>query len=397
MPILSRSAVKAHIFRHVRLGVSLAVVGFGLVDLGSPVGASPAPTPVASVGTPLPSGWEACVLEGVGASVTPNAVADLDEWQLVEGGSTNNTAAFNPFNAFQVTDSSGAPIPAVTSANGFPAFGTWADGCAATVAALLQPIMEPIVTALRAGGVSVPGIFLFDVDQSPWCAPSADGIPCYASEILAGEIVETLLKGSSVQLKGSLTSYSNTGADLHTYEKAAYVTASDLGLVATKNALLTEAQQGVAVARDSLSTATRSLRRLALEDYTSGAASRFESSLVLLGSPDEQDAVGQYLLTIVASRLTDNYDGAESAFKTSVTKRNAAQASVAQATSLLDAAEAAENQALSGLETDAKNIEAGFACTAPQVTTAVASPVDDQGSAGQLWQALQDCLAPPLS
>ena len=207
-----------------------------------------------------------------------------------------------------MTDASGTPIPAVTSPNGFPAFGTWADGCAATVAALLQPIMEPIVTALKAGGVSVPGIFLFDVDQSPWCAPSADGIPCYASEVLAGEIVEALLKGSSGQLKGSLTSYSNTGADLHAYEKAAYVTASDQGLVATKNAALSETLQGVAVAQDSLSKATRSLRRLALEDYTNGAASRFESSLVMLGSPDEQDAIGQYLLTIAASRLTDNYN-----------------------------------------------------------------------------------------
>ncbi len=397
MPILSRSTLTPHVFRHVRLGLALAIVALGVVDLANPVGASPPPTPGASVGTPLPPGWETCVLEGVGASVTSNAVADLDEWQLVEGGSTNNTASYNPFNAYQVTDSNGAPIPAVTSPNGFPAFATWADGCAATVAALLQPSMEPIVTALKSGGVSVPGVFLFDVDQSPWCAPSADGIPCYASQILAGEIIEALLKGSAGQLKGSLTSYSETGADLHTYEEAAYVTASDQGLVATKTALLTEAEQAVSVAQASLSRATRSLRRLALEDYTNGAASRFQSSLVMLGSPDEQDTIGQYLLTIAASRLTDTYTGAEATFKMSVSKRRAAQAAVAQATTLLVAAQAAENQALSGLEVDAKNIEAGFACTAPQVTTAVAAPVDDQGSAGQLWQTLQDCLAPPLS
>jgi hypothetical protein len=397
VPILSRSTLKARTFGHIRLGISLAIVVFGVVGLDPSVDANPAPNPGAGTGTPLPSGWETCVLEGVGASVTPNAVADLDDWQVVEGGSTNNTASYNPFNALQVTDSSGTPLPAVMSSNGFPAFTTWADGCAATVAALLQPSMAPIVTALKAGGVSVPGVFLFDVDQSPWCAPSADGIPCYASQVLAGEIVEALLKGSSGRLKGSLTSYSGTGADLHTYEEAAYVTASDQDLVATKNALLTEADQGVSVAQAALWGATRSLRRLALEDYTNGAASRFESSLVMLGSPDEQDTIGQYLLTIAASRLTDNYDHAGATFKATVSKRQAADASVAQATSLLDSAEAAESQALSGLEVDAKNIEAGFACTAPPVITAAASPVDNLDSAGQLWQALQACLAPPLS
>jgi len=57
------------------------------------------------------------------------------------GGSTNNTAAYNPFNVRQVTDSTGAALPAVVMSDGFPAFATWAAGCAATVAALLQPIM----------------------------------------------------------------------------------------------------------------------------------------------------------------------------------------------------------------------------------------------------------------
>jgi hypothetical protein len=381
-------------FGLIRFGVSLAVVMLGLVGFASPVRASPPPSPV--IGTALPPGWEQCILEGVGASPTPEDIANLDEWQVVEGGSTNNTAAYNPFNVRQVTDSSGAPLSAVITSDGFPAFPTWTDGCAATVATLLQPTMAPIVTALKAGNIAVPGIFLYDVDQSPWCAPSADGIPCYASEVLAGEIVETLLDGSSGQLKGSLTSYSDTGADLRSYEEDAYVTDAEQGVVAAKNGLLVSAEQAVSVAHRTLSTATRALRRLALDDYTDDAASRFESSLPLLGSPDQRDTIGEFFRTIAASLLTDRYDQARAGVKLSISKRRAAQASVDRATSVLDATEAVENQALSGLEADAKGIEAGLACPAPPLMTAAASPVDSQDGAAQLWGTLQDCLAPTL-
>ena len=113
-------------------------------------------------------------------------VANLDEWQLAEGGSTNNSAAYDPFNTKRMTDSNNNPLPGVTSSNGFPAFATWDAGCTATVATLLQPNMAPIVSSLKAGNVSPPEDFLLDVDQSQWCAPSAIGIPCYASEILGG-------------------------------------------------------------------------------------------------------------------------------------------------------------------------------------------------------------------
>ncbi|HEY5024663.1 MAG TPA: hypothetical protein VII76_06785 [Acidimicrobiales bacterium] len=329
--------------------------------------------------------------------MTPDNVADLDEWQVVEGGSTNNSAAYNPFNARQVTDSNGAPLAAVMSSDGFPAFTTWASGCAATVAALLQPSMAPIVSALLAGDVSVPAVFLFDVDQSPWCAPSEGGIPCYANQILAGEIVEALLKGRAGQLHGPLTSYSNTGADLRSYQADASVTALDQERLASKNAQLALSDRNVFVAKSALSRATRALRRLALEDYTSGAASRFESSVPMLGAPDQRDSIGQYYLDIAAARLTEPYDFAQKAVRIAVSKRRGAQASVTQITSLMDAADATEKQALAGLEVDAQSIEAGLACTAPPVTTASASPVGTQGSAGQLWQALQGCLAPSPS
>lgn len=378
-----------------RLGISLAVVAVGVVGLASPVGASSAPRPAAVIGTPLPPGWELCVLQGVGASPTPDDVADLDEWQVVEGGSTNNAAAYNPFNTRQATDSTGSSLPVVASSGGFPAFATWAAGCAATVAALLQPSMAPIVSALKTGNVVVPGIFLDDVDHSPWCAPSSDGIPCYASEILAGELVQALVNGSSGQLQGALTSYSDTGVDLRSYEDDTSLTAADQGLLATRNAQLAVALRDVSVAQGVLAAATREFRQLAVDAYTDDTMVRADPTLQLLAPPDDEDIVTQYFRSIAGTLLTDRFDQAEAAVKASIEERQAAQASVAQATSLLGSAQAAQNQALSALEADVKTIEAGMACAAPPLITAASSSAGDLSSVGQLWAALQDCLAPP--
>ncbi len=383
------------LFSHSRLGISLAVAVLGVVGLASPVGASSSPSSGAGIGTPLPPGWELCVLQGVGASPTQDDIADLDEWQVVEGGSTNNAAAYNPFNSRQATDSTGASLPVVASPGGFPAFATWPAGCAATVAALLQPIMAPIVTALKAGDVAVPGIFLDDVDQSPWCAPSSDGIPCYTDEILAGELVQALVNGSARQLQGALTSYSDTGVDLHSYEDDASLTAADQGLLATRNVQLAETDREVSVAQGVFSTATREFRRLAVDDYTTDAPVRSDPTLQLFAPPDDEDIITEYFRSIAGSLLTSDYDQAEAAVKASIEKRQAAQASVAQATSQLDSATAAQSQALSALEADVKTIEAGMACTAPPLVTAAASSVGNQSSVGQLWAALQACLAPP--
>ena len=75
---------------------------------------------VAVIGTPLPPGWELCVLAGVGAPATRANVANLDEWQAAEGGSTNNTAAYNPFNTARTTDAEGAPCPSRPWSAGSP-------------------------------------------------------------------------------------------------------------------------------------------------------------------------------------------------------------------------------------------------------------------------------------
>jgi len=383
----------------LRIGISLAIVVVGVVGLSSPIGASPSPNAGTAIGTPLPPGWELCILQGVGAPGTEDDVANLDAWQVVEGGSTNNTAAFNPFNARQATDSQGTPLPVAASTDGFPALTTWTAGCAATVAALLQPSMAPIVTALKAGDVSVPGIFLSDVDQTPWCAPSADGIPCYAGEILAGELVATLLNGSAGQLQGALTSYSNTGTDLHSYEEDVSSIAGDQALLAARNGQLAVTEHEVSVAQGALSGATGALRGLAIDDYTSDAVVRTDATLQLFSPPDDRDLATQFFRNVAASLLTLHYDQAEAAVKASIAKRQTAEASVAQATSLVDAATAAQNQALSALEADVKAVEAGLACTTPPLVTAAASSVGgqvgSQASVGLLWTALQDCLAPP--
>src|ERR1700730_2299800 len=166
----------------VRLFFAFVVASLGMCALSLPSDGSRA-IASSSGGTALPPGWELCLVQGIGAPLTQANVANLDEWQAVEGGSTNNSAAYNPFNTRRMTDVNSNSIPGTVSSNGFPAFPSWVEGCAATVATILQPNMWSIPAALRAGKVAPPGGFLAEVDKSQWCAPSADGTPCYADKI----------------------------------------------------------------------------------------------------------------------------------------------------------------------------------------------------------------------
>ncbi len=197
------------ILRSIGLVLALVTAGLGGTALAWTAGNTPAAA--SGGGTPLPPGWELCVLEGLSAPATSANVTDLDEWQAAEGGSTNNTAAFNPFNTGRTTDTNGAPIPGVVpSANGFPAFTDWAGGCSATVATLFQPNMWVITAALRAGTVAPPAAFLAVVDQSAWCAPSPDGLPCYASSLLG--VARSL--PVSFPVSSALAVYGNVTSDL---------------------------------------------------------------------------------------------------------------------------------------------------------------------------------------
>jgi hypothetical protein len=358
----------------------------------SPTPARPAAPPVP--GTPLPAGWEQCILQGVGAPVTPQNVANLDEWQTAEGGSTNNAAAFNPFNSRRATDADNAPLPVSGTPGGFPAFTTWEAGCAATVATLLQPTMAPVVTALQVGTVSPPGIFLAAVDQSPWCAPSPDGVPCYASDILASELLSALLSGRSKGLSTVLTSYADTGTDLVTYEKAAYVSVVEDGLLAVKSAALQAAEHAYGGAQATYAATRDALRRLALENYTSGADTRFDQSLSLVTTPDEQDDIAQYFQGVATTLLISRFEGAKAARDGAHAKEQVAQADVTQATATANAASATETQALSGLEGDVQGLEGSMSCTPAPIVPTSAAPVETVSDAGQLWQGLEACLAP---
>src|SRR6185437_14105604 len=103
----------------------------------------------------------------------------------------------------------------------------------------LQPNMTPVAAGLLAGNVSPPPAFLAIVDQSQWCAPSADGTPCYADMIggATGNLAEAVLSASS-----ALNVYGNVRSDLHTYQDAAAAVAAAKQTVATTSQQLSAAQ-----------------------------------------------------------------------------------------------------------------------------------------------------------
>ena len=289
----------------VRIALALLMAGLGACVLSSVAGAAPLAVVAAPGDTMLPAGWELCVLQGAAAPATQANVDNLDEWQAAEGGSTNNSAAYNPFNTRRTTDLNNAPLPAVVSSNGFPAFSTWVAGCAATVATLLQPNMWPITAALRAGNVAPPGVFLADVDKSQWCAPSADGTPCYASRIIGatGELAAALLGTSA-----ALSVYTNVQSDVNVYEQAVAASAVDQGVLTSRNQELAAAQAAVAAARSSLAATGRRLRRFAVDEYVSSGlyvSSSFTNvgGPTPFGPPDANGVAAEQYESVTASDL----------------------------------------------------------------------------------------------
>ena len=251
------------IHRSVALVLALATVGLCANAFAWTSGATAAVE--SSADTPLPPGWELCILAGLTAPVTPANVADLDEWQAAEGGSTNNTAAYNPFNTQRMTDATGAPIPGAVSANGFPAFPTWQAGCDATVATLFQPNMWPITAALRSGNVAPAAAFLAVVDQSSWCAPSANGVPCYVNSVLgAGGTLPALLVSSS-----ALDVYGNVKLDLAAYQQSIEAVSSDQSALSTRDQALAATESQLSANRSQFDAASKALRTFAINEYVS--------------------------------------------------------------------------------------------------------------------------------
>ena len=228
------------------VGFVLALASVGLGGGASGVDGQQSGGRASDADTPLPPGWELCVLEGLAAPATPANIADLDEWQAAEGGSTNNTAAFNPFNSLRTTDVTGAPIPGVDTSNNFPAFSTWAAGCSATVATLYQPNMWVITAALRAGNVTPASAFLAVVDQSAWCAVSPAGVPCYVNEVLSG--ADSL--PASLPVSSALNVYGSVKSDLLPTSSRSQTVSADQNEVGIRDLALAAADSNVATARE---------------------------------------------------------------------------------------------------------------------------------------------------
>jgi hypothetical protein len=313
------------------------------------------------------------VLQGLTAPATQANVSDLDEWQAAEGGSTNNTAAYNPFNTGRMIDASGAPIPGAVSANGFPAFANWPDGCAATVATLFQPNMWSITSALRAGDVAPPGAFLAVVDQSAWCAPSA-GVPCYTSSILgAAATLPTVPAHSS-----ALDVYGNVKSDLRSFEQALAAVTADQGVVLTRDQQLAAAEAQVSTARSQYDAAIRALKKFAIEEYVSSglyaeATLTPGNSATPYGPQTAEGVTEQQYLGIAATNLLARTQMAAAAEKASITGRASAIRAVSQATSTLASDEAAERQSLTELVDDVATLQNAGACTSVTIVAPATS------------------------
>jgi hypothetical protein len=379
------------ILRSLRVVLAVATVALGasaLTLLGVPASAP------AGAETPLPTGWELCVLQGTGAPATTSNVGDLDGWQLEEGGSTNNTAAYNPFNTGRTTDVTGAALPTVAS-SGFPAFANWPAGCAATVATLLQPNMAPITAGLRAGNVSPSAAFLALVDQSQWCAPSADGVPCYSNVVLGSA---SNLAAQVLSTRSTLDLYGNVNSDLHNWQLATLAVTTDKSDVAIKNKRLGAAQAATSSMRAELAATQRKLRSFAVDEYVSTGL-YVSSSYVTPGSghrpfgpPTATGVVAQQYEKVAASGMLARTSGAEARLRASEARRDKAAKVLRQAVAKLSADTLAENRALIRMVADVATLQTAGACTNAAIT--LSAPSTSPGPAAATAPAATPTVRP---
>lgn len=91
---------------------------------------------------PIAGNWQAQILKGVGAPVTPQNLLFVNDWARAEGGS----AANNPFNTTQ-----GAPGASSYNSVGVRNYGSPQQGIQATVQTLQNGRYGPIIQALQQG------------------------------------------------------------------------------------------------------------------------------------------------------------------------------------------------------------------------------------------------------
>ena len=282
-----------------------------------------------------------------------------------------------------MTDASGAPIPGVVSANGFPAFANWAAGCTATVTTLFQPNMWPITSALRAGTVAPAGAFLAVVDQSAWCAPSADGVPCYADAVLgvAGTLPDVVSRSSALDV------YGNVRSDLHAYQQAVAAVVADQGMMAARSQQLTAVESQVSAAQTQADAASRALRRFAIAEYVSSGLYS-SASLANLGQavnphspPDADGVVARQYLSITATDLIGAEKVATAAVTTLLSRRADAARAVSQAAFMLTSDNDAERRSLAKMVVDVATMQTAGACTTVAITAPTPTGTAPTGSA----------------
>jgi hypothetical protein len=383
--------MKAHSLS-VRLVLAAAVAVLGIGASVSVSGASI--KGVMAMDTPLPAGWELCILQGVSAPATPANVADLDEWQLAEGGSTNNSAAFNPFNTARATDVNNTPLPLTNSANGFPAFPDWISGCAATVATILQPNMTSIAAGLRAGNVSPPPAFLAVVDTSQWCAPSADGTPCYSGMIggPTGSLAQAVLTASS-----ALNVYGNVQSDLHAYQSSVTAVSSAQLIVALANQQLSAADSVLSSARNRVANAQTALQHFAVNEYvTSGLYQEpsLGSTNIAQSLPSENSVNAHQYASFVAAALLARSKAAAAAAKEALDRRNFIQHALQQDESTLTSDNGNENRSLITLVADVTTLQKAGACTTAVITNPTPTPTPGGSGTAGTWGTSGTSSAP---
>lgn len=362
-----------------RLGAVLVIGILGSLAGVGPSGASSF-TPGANFGVPLPTAWEICVLQSVGAPVNLANVAALDVWQVAEGGSTDNANSYNPYNTKRFTDTTGAALPATPMPNGFPAFANWPAGCAGTAATILQSNMANIQRTLAAGNVSSPSAFLQVVNTTPWCAPD-NGVPCYALLIAAN--VQAPAQSPAVTL------LSDSANAVTSYDQAVAQATSIAGTLATQRQELVDAENAVIADQQTVQAAQDKLRQLAIYDYTSNNTLDRVANLTRFEAQTQNDQLTQFYEHLDTSNQVTVFAQAQATLSQAVTHRSDVANAVAQTTAALGAAENSEALTLAHVGNDIATIEAAGGCPGlPQAQTVSAGSNDAAATAS----ALQGCV-----
>lgn len=138
--------------------------------------------------TPRVPNWQAQILRGVGAPVTPQNIRFMNAWAQAEGG----TAANNPFNTTQVMPGA----TAYNNNNGDPVknYLNPAQGIAATIMTLKNGNYGPIIAALDRGNSAMADAQA--EAQTPWGTGSliekvlggrvTGGVPTSGAPVAAG-------------------------------------------------------------------------------------------------------------------------------------------------------------------------------------------------------------------